>query len=464
MKKHLNILIAVAAIVFASACHKAENAKISPIVVNTSNAITTDTLSGTVKGTLLAGKTYYFASNITVNGGDTLLMQAGTKLIALGDGLTDATGPEIFVHGTFISLGTQDAPNYITVSKAAQLHQEATQQNYTNAFQGWWGGITCEPGPVTPQDPTPAGGDVIIKWTHLEFAGSPSGAADDQAIYPEGSPRWTLYFANITKNFVLEDSWIFGSKDDAMRIAGGHINIMRNTYELCGVAAGEACNLKSGTVGNIAYNMIIGAATNAFKISDAGSTGIQCNINCYNNTLVNCGFRQNSTSAHGGSINFEKAAKGNCYNNLIINCAIGLRVLSTADVANVAYNNQLFYAYNAAIASKLYALDGVGTPQSNDIYSATPQQNDPMFYVYDVNAYNYDQFPAPITANDQTPVTVMVGSSSFRLKPGSPALGKGKTDFQPYTTVTSTGLYAPVVTPPGQDLGAYQNDGSGNQH
>src|ERR1700743_517637 len=162
MKKHLNILIAAAILMLAGACHKAENAKLSQPSVQAGNIIKTDTLSGSVKGTLLAGKTYYFASNITVNGGDTLLMQAGTKLIALGDGLTDATGPEIFVHGTFISLGTQENQNYITVSKATQLHQEATQQNYTNVFQGWWGGITCEPGAVTAQDPTPAGGDVII--------------------------------------------------------------------------------------------------------------------------------------------------------------------------------------------------------------------------------------------------------------------------------------------------------------
>lgn len=465
MKKHLNILIAAATIMLAGACHKAENTRLSQPTVQAGNIITTDTLSGSIKGTLLSGKTYYFASNITVNGGDTLLMQAGSKLIALGDGKTADTGPEIFVHGTFISLGTQDDQNYITVSNASQLHQDVSQQNYTNVFQGWWGGIFCEPGPVTAQDPTPKGGDVIIKWTHLEFAGSPSGAEDDGAVYsPEGSPRYTIYFANITKNFVLEDSWIFGSKDDAMRIAGGHINIMRNTYELDGLAAGEACNLKSGTVGDIAYNMIIGAATNAFKISDAGSTGTQCNINCYNNTIVNCGFRQNSTSAHGGSINFEKAAKGNAYNNLIINCAIGLRIVSTADVANVAYNNQLFYGYNDLLVSKFYALDGVGTFQSNDIHSTTAQQNDPVFYGYDVNNYNFTQFPAPITANNQTPVTVTVGTSSFRLKAGSPALGKGKTDFQPYATVTSTGNYAPVITPPGTDIGAYQNDGTGNQH
>ena len=183
------------------------------------NVITSDTLSGNVKGTLKSGKTYYFSSNITVNGGDTLLMQPGVKLIAIGNGLTYQTAPEIFVHGTFISLGTQTQPNYITVANAAILHQQAAAQNYTNVFQGWWGGIFCEPGPVTAQDPNPAGGDLIIKWTHLEFAGGPSGPADDIGVYtPQGSPRWTIYFSNITKNIVLEDSWLFGSKDDAMRM------------------------------------------------------------------------------------------------------------------------------------------------------------------------------------------------------------------------------------------------------
>src|SRR6201996_1453765 len=136
MKKHLNILIAAAILMLAGACHKAENAKLSQPSVQAGNIIKTDTLSGSIKGTLLSGKTYYFASNITVNGGDTLLMQAGSKLIALGDGKTADTGPEIFVHGTFISLGTQQNQNYITVSNSGQLHQDAAQQNYTDVFKG----------------------------------------------------------------------------------------------------------------------------------------------------------------------------------------------------------------------------------------------------------------------------------------------------------------------------------------
>src|ERR1700749_3930288 len=149
MKRYFNILIMAAAVMITTACHKAEIAVISQPVVQAGNIIKSDTLTGNVKGTLLSGKTYYFASNITVNGGDTLLMQPGSKLIALGDGTTYQTAPEIFVHGTFISLGTQNNQNYITVSNAAALHTQATQQNYTNVFQGWWGGMVCTPAAAT---------------------------------------------------------------------------------------------------------------------------------------------------------------------------------------------------------------------------------------------------------------------------------------------------------------------------
>src|ERR1700759_3461617 len=151
MKKYFNSIILAAAALFTASCHKAEMTKISVPKVQAGNIIKSDTLTGSVKGTLKSGKTYYFSSNITVNGGDTLLMQAGVKLIAIGNGLTYQTAPEIFVHGTFISLGTQAQPNYITVANAATLHSQAAAQNYTNVFQGWWGGIFCEPGPVTAQ-------------------------------------------------------------------------------------------------------------------------------------------------------------------------------------------------------------------------------------------------------------------------------------------------------------------------
>ncbi|WP_184541744.1 hypothetical protein [Mucilaginibacter sp. FT3.2] len=446
-----------------SACHKGELAIISQPVIQVSNGITSDTLSGAVKGTMLAGKTYYFKSDITVNDGDTLQMQAGVRLIAIGDGKTYQTAPEIIMHGTFISLGTKANPNYITVQNADTYHSEAASQNYTDIFKGYWGGIVCSPEAATVAKPSPLGGDLILKWTHLEFAGGPSGPNNDPAIYAQGDPRYVVYFGNIKKNFILEDSWLFGAKDDAIRVSGGRISIMRNTFELCGQSGGEFFNMKSGTVGDLAYNFMIGAATNALKASDAGSSGTQTNVNMYNNTMVNCGFRQ-TKSGRGGSIDFEKGARGLCYNNLIANCRFGLRLTSDADLVNIKYNNQYYYGSTQKIVDVFLAADGVGTFQSADIHSTTPKENDPTFYGYDLTAYDYTANPGPMTVSVQTANAVIIGTSNFRVKAGSKALGAGKVDFAPLNAVTVTGDYGTTITLPGKDIGAYQNDGTGNQH
>lgn len=464
MKHIFNRLLIIAGFgLFVTACHKEEIVKISAPLVESPNAITTDTLKGTIKGTLLSGKTYYFKSDITVNDGDTLMLQSGVHLIAIGDGLTAATSPEIFMHGTFISLGTKDSPNYITVQNAADLHTQAAAQDYTKALLGWWGGITCTPAAATTSNPSPKGGDAIIKWTHIEFGGGPAGAADDQSFYTSGAPRYNMYFANITKNLIIEDSWFFGAKDDNIRTAGGKISIMRNTFELCGGVGGEFFNMKSGTVGDLAYNMCIGAATNSLKASNSGSSGTQTNVTMYNNTMVNGGFRQTKTG-RGGSINYEQAAKGLIYNNLIVNCRFGVRITADADVANITYNNQAYYGYSAALVGQFYSTDGVGVKQTGDVLSTTAQANNPMFYSYDVNQFNFTANPGPISARLQPYNVIAISNGNFKLLAASPAFGKGKTDVTPIRAVTTTGTYGTTITLPGKDIGAYQNDGTGNQH
>ncbi len=469
MKKILNQLIAVLGSgLMLSACHQKEIVNVSAALVQTANPITSDTLKGTVKGTLLTGKTYYFKNDITVNDGDTLLLQSGVHLIALGDGVTAATSPEIFVHGTFISLGTKDNQNYITVKNAADLHTQAMAQNYTNVFFGWWGGITATPATASPTNPSPKGGDVIIKWTHVEFGGGPAGANDNAAIYPSGTARFNMYFGNTTKNLIIEDSWFFGAKDDNIQVGSGHISIMRNTFELCGGVGGEFFNIKTGTVGDIAYNVCIGSATNSFKISDSGTSGIQCTATVYNNTIIDGGYRQ-TKAGRGGSIDFEKGARGKAYNNLIVNCRFGLRITPDADYTNVAYGNNYFYGYSPAIVGQFYSTDSapsvLSAKASTDITSTTPQQNNPTFYGFDVNQYNFTANPGPISASLQPSVIVTVGGSNFKLLAGSPGINKGATiTFSPLKTVTATGTYGTTITLPGADIGAYQSDGTGNQH
>src|SRR6516164_1453375 len=73
-------------------------------------SIVSDTapLSGSIRGTMLAGKTYILGSDINVPAGDTLIIQQGVKIYA-----TNTAG--IVVHGSLISLGTASQPNEFTV-------------------------------------------------------------------------------------------------------------------------------------------------------------------------------------------------------------------------------------------------------------------------------------------------------------------------------------------------------------
>lgn len=452
MKKILNLITAVVSVFLLSACHQEEIVTLSVPLVEAGSPITSETLSGSIKGTMVSGKTYYFSSDITVNDGDTLLMQSGVKLIAIGDGSSAAKSPQLSIHGTFISLGTQANPNYITVSDA--------QRTAANAFAGIWGGIVA-----TPAAPTGSkvykGGDLILKWTHIEFAGGPSGTGN--APYASGDPRYMILFNNIEKNFILEDCWLYGSKDDMIRTTGGKISIMRNTFESGGQAGGEFFNMKSGTVGDLAYNMMIGAATNSLKAANTGTTAIQCNVNMYNNTMVNGGWRQ-TKAGRGGSIDFEQGARGAAYNNLIVNCRFGLRVVSDTDIPNTTYGNQYYYGNSAGIVAQFIATDGVGKRISSDIYGTAPKQNNPVFYGFDVDKFDYSTQTGAVSYSVQPAYLLTVGTSNFRLMGTSPAIGKGKTDFSPLRAVTATGTYGATITLPGKDIGAYQSDGSGNQH
>ena len=75
-------LMAIVALTVFS-CKKSDNTVISTPEKQVGQTITSDTLKGSVKGTMTSGKTYYFSSQVTVNAGDTLLMQSGVKLLSL---------------------------------------------------------------------------------------------------------------------------------------------------------------------------------------------------------------------------------------------------------------------------------------------------------------------------------------------------------------------------------------------
>ena len=111
MKKIFAYVMMMATLmVLLNACKKvADSKELSKAVVQIASPISdSGCLSGAIKGTMLAGKTYHVCGDIIVNRGDTLVIQEGVKVLFQGScGLG--------VKGSLICLGTKEKPNWFTM-------------------------------------------------------------------------------------------------------------------------------------------------------------------------------------------------------------------------------------------------------------------------------------------------------------------------------------------------------------
>ena len=471
MKIIYRLCLFIGCALMMASCKKAvENKDLWKAVVAPASPISDATcLKGAIKGTMLAGKVYSVCGDIFVNQDDTLEIQEGVT-INFGVDPTAGNAPTgLGVKGTLLCLGTPEHPILITYPGVTKTDTYGADPNLDPALKGKWTGIigatTC---PM-----------MIVKWTRIEFGGAAISAA--MKTFTGGSSPYSLYFANPKGIFVLEDSWVYGSTDDPFRINGGKIAVMRNTWEKCGFTGGEAMNAKAGTIGDFAYNLCVGMATNGPKLSNInvlpGVPG--SNVRMYNNTIINCGYRR-SAAGRGGSINFEEGAGGMAYNNLIVNCKFGLRVVNNpiADTANLRYGYNWYYADSIPVASQFIPSLSVSTaisqPQETDVPkpstylpagwkvgdvytapSSAVKVNDPQF----ING------PVPLPAGLRLADISTVGNYNFALKPTSPCIGAGYTGFTPRADVPVSLRYgATEITPPGKDIGAYQSNGTGMKH
>ncbi|HXS35751.1 MAG TPA: hypothetical protein VN721_03570 [Flavipsychrobacter sp.] len=477
--KKLGLLALIPALVLAVAsCKKSSNGttNVAAAQIQVGQAISDTTTGGPLKGTFGSGKTYNIKRDIVVNFGDTLLIQSGVTLKM-------SSGVNIIVHGKFVSLGTSSAP--VSITTGATKTTGSSSPSSDPAYAGGWGGIYCDTSCNL----------LVLKWTHLDFGGA--------VLIPQpfngptaGSSDYVVWFGCPNGDFIMEDSWVYGCPDDVIRFYGGRINMMRNTFEKFGGTGGDGFNSKSGTQGNMAYNMFIGGATNGTKCSDDGNINPQNMIAMYNNTYVNCGFRNNGTfGARAGCAEVENDSRALVYNNIIVNCLTGYRIAggpkgskvyladtsahSDGPITQTKYGYNLMYGDDSTITDQFVptsiAQAEATQPQSTDIpnmkaflglsynigdtYSGASLvgQNNPEFKNYPLPNKNYVG-QASIDAYD------------FHLAPGSPAIGKGYKGFSAITTCTIGSI--PVdpnfgssgITGPGSDLGCYQTDGSGNQH
>ena len=425
-------------------------------------------LAGSVKGTMLAGKTYTIDSDIVVNPLDTLMIQSGVTL-------NFKNGSGLVVLGSLFSIGTKAAPIYMTVPGATKNTTPGLSLTQDSAHIGLWKGIIG--GTTCPM--------MVIKWTHIDFAGNTEGNAVSALpqVNESAGTSFNILFQNANGDFILEDSWVWGGTDDCLRISRGKVHVFRNTFEKCGGSGGDCVNMKGGTVGTVAYNFFIGTAYNGQKASNKGQ-GVgspQTEVVMYNSTFVNAGS-QVIPGQRGSTIDFEQGASGAFFNNIAVNCAVGYRVVNNpaADTTHLTYGYNYQYADSIDVADQFFTFGPVCTiPQSTDLplpssylptswsyespsansYDGTPalQKLDPLFVNFSLPANNHGFYP---WQNDA------IGSYDFHLQPNSPLIGKGSTTaIQPLVVVPIDPVYgATEVTLPGADLGCYQSNGKGNQH
>ncbi len=492
------LLASVVALALLPSCKKKSNSETtvqSTPTYQVGQPITPGNLpAGSYQGTMKSGNTYYLTGDpFIIPAGDTLLIQNNVH-VCVGPNVT------IIVKGVLISMGTQSDPNWITACGTNKVDIIGLNPNADPAYSMKWTGINCDTTCTLCE----------LQWTHVEFCGAAFTQNEPCNGCPSGTNSWTIFFQNGKGQCIMTDSWMYGGVDDAVRFAGGRIYFARNTCEKLGLTGGDGLNAKHGTQGDMAYNLFIGMCTNSTKCSDKGSANVnvQCNINMYNNTYVDCGYRNSAYGPRGSDIDYEQGGRGLCYNNLIVNCRNGIRIgmglnaIPAPDTTNTIVGYNYIYADSGHEVNQMYPIVA-GTWTKPNAYSIPTQAQFGLpvhFYWPCCNpnsgndlAYNdssganvlamvnkpiFKNFPLPepVTGFDlsainsvETGVAVTSSPYDFHLMSGSPGIGAGFAGFQAFANIItppaiSNPHFAFTVTAPGIDMGCYQMNGSGNQH
>ncbi len=361
-----------------------------------------DTLSGPIKGTTLPNHTYVVKDSLIVNAGDTLRFSAGNTII-----MASPTG-WIHVLGTFYCDGTKSSPNLFTVPPARRTGP------------GQWGGIE---------------GDSCtyfeMKWTTILWAGGNNTAGHAYRtidIYSDYQNKTTTVFT---------DNTVIGTVDDCIGLHGGNASILRNTIKWCGAPDGDNINVKSGTIGEIAYNVIWSSGGNGIKLNADPTLLRLTNMCVHNNTIVAGGWRR--VGELGYAILVDKSARAQIYNNIMGDMYQELEITHQADTVRTVYDNNLFFysADSLKGLARYYPSDGVGKPAPHDILDVMASALFQSYQTYFTN----DWFQ-------------LDGQNDYHLLSNAPAVGHG---FTPPASWVNP--YFPGVNLPGDPnmgaLGAY---------
>ncbi|MDR0575400.1 MAG: Ig-like domain-containing protein [Tannerella sp.] len=384
---------------------------------------------GAVEGTWTKYSVIHINGQVNVPQGKTLTIEEGVEIIVATEGQdANNTKIEFIVHGNLYCYGTEEAPVVFTVPAEKRIAE--------NIFARLWGGIV---GSITC-------GEIVLDHVLMEYTGavttltSPSVTA---GLFKPGGGEGMVAFNtnNPSGKYVIINSTFRYTGEDAIYVQGGSCIFTNNLFYAVGEAGGEAINVKAGCKVDAAYNLMYSPNTNGFKLSNSGADGgtrFQAQINAYNNTIVNSGWRRDPNKPKGGSVWAEAGCLVNVYNNLIVNSMFAVKApdfgIDATDGPDL--NSRIDYNYYASgnaqsaisqhIANgTLTAFDGFKTGVKDVVYGAHDVRGnavgdkDPQFVNFPfannpVLNYNYDP------------------TWDFHLQVGSPALSGANTGFTPY--------------------------------
>ncbi|HUI30942.1 MAG TPA: T9SS type A sorting domain-containing protein [Candidatus Acidoferrales bacterium] len=379
-----------------------------------SQATLPDTLAGYVKGKTAPNHTYVVNDSLYVNVGDTLTISPGDTLLMKNNPSTGAAC-WIDVLGTFICEGT--STNRIVITTAFVDSAK---------HPGMWGGIigdSCK--------------YISVRFAIITWAGGNDASGHAYRTFDISSDA-----ANTT-NTVFTDNVVVGTVDDCIGLHGGNASVLRNTLKWVGAPDGDNINVKSGTIGEIAYNVIWGAGGNGIKINASTTVARITNVCIHNNTIAAGGWRRIDELGYG--ILVDASARAQIYNNIIGDMYGGLEITTIADTLRTVHDNNLFFYSVDSLSgtARYYPSDGVGRPAPDDIF--------------DVKASNLFVSYQPFFTNDWN---TLDGSNNYHLLGSSPAIGHG---FTPPAPTSSNHWWNPyfvngtdTLTLPGDaNIGAY---------
>lgn len=358
----------------------------------------TDTtgISGNVSGVWSRGTTYKVTGHLEIPEGQSLTIQPGVKVI-MCDSIIQ---PEFIIKGNLYCLGTASDPISITVPDG----WKTSYHNYGNL----WGGLVAA---NTSQD-------IVLQHVNLDYGGAATteqSPSVKEGLYKAvgGEHLPALYYPNVKGTLIVMDCKFSHFYDDAIYVDGGRTIIAGNSLDAIGGPSDDGINLKSGVTADLAFNFIYSPNTSGLKFSNDGGRSPQLYVVCYNNTIINGGWRR--PTIKGGSIWLEAGAHADLYNNLIVNDRFGIkRDKGNPEDSRSRFYHTFYYGYDQETVDNFQPSDEI-IGGIDDVIGTKAGENDPGLVNYPLSTDRYN--------------SVLDPAWDFHLRAGSPALGGGVANF-----------------------------------